>query len=195
MADAEFLSALIKGCDPYIREHGGPKGYQHFREDDARSMAKNQTLEEMARVHIESIAAEDHDAPFCARMLLSMYVYGERYGRTPKILKDWMLERFLKIGEGESEDKADEALHLKPFPGVRRNKPIHNQLQCVCFIKLKMRKGMNKSAAVQACRERYGTTERHVYSLLKGIEIADDIADQTLEFFRDYDVSDDYLPY
>ena len=190
--NADFINELLKKADPYIREYGSEEGYKRFRKEDALSMSKSLTMDEITKVYIDSINNGEAEAPFYSRTLLSMYVFYEQKGIAPQILKEWVLERLLRISEGED---AKVALSLRSGVGQKRTKPMYNQLRCACFIALKRREGMNESEAVEAYVNAAGVAERHAYRLLDGIEIVDEISDKTLIFFRDHDVSDDYSPY
>lgn len=185
---AEFINEIIKNSDPFIRKYGGKEGYRKFREEEYKKL----TPDGMAKEFIESISAGEAESPFYARTLLSLYVEGEKRGKTPQSLKDWVLDSLSKIGDGES---ADSAFSLKARKGVKRTKPMHNQLRYVCFVTLKMREGMSKPEAIKVCVHELKADDRHVYRLMKEINVSNEISDKTLIFFRDNDVSDDYSPF
>ncbi len=155
-------------------------------------MSKKLTIDEVVDTYLDLINEGDPEAYFHSRTLLSMYVYYENMGKTPHALKKWVMDRLLEIGDGKS---ADAAFSLLPGAGHKHTKLLHNQLRCVCFVTLKMREGMGKSGAVEACVKEFGTAERHIYRFLQGIEIGGNVSDNTLIFFRDIDVSGDYSFY
>ncbi len=187
---AEFINSIIETCDPFIRKYGGEEGYKRFRMDYAQSISKTTDIGQFACTHIESIENKEPDSPLYSRALVSLYAMAEKNSKAPDFLKEWVLERLLRIGDGES---ADVVFHLKARAGVRKTKRQHNQLRCACFVVLKTRKGMKKSKAVEACANKFGPTTATVWSFLKGVNIGEHISDKTLIFFRDNDISSDYF--
>lgn len=187
-----LINSLLEQSDPFIRQHGGEKGYQMFRQSEVESIAPEDFIKLVAPQYISYIENDDPDTPFYAQTLLSMYEWSERNGKTPEFLKTWALDRTLRASQGES---ADTAFHLKPRVGGKKTKPQHNQLRCVSFVALKMREGMSKTDAVKACSENLGATERTIYGFLKDVMVGEHISNNTLIFFRDNDISDDYSPY
>lgn len=191
-AEAEFISEIIEKSDPLIRKHGGKNGYEAFRKENARSISVNTNITQFAEEYILSIERGEPESPFYSQCLLSLYVWAEQNAKAPDVLKNWVFERLEKVSDGAS---ADEVFHLKPRPGVRKTKRQHNRLRCVCCVHLKLREGLNKTQAVEACREMFGATEKTIFNFLKGIKIGGHISNETLIFYRDCDISDDYFPY
>ncbi len=191
-AEAEFINEIIKKSDPFILTHGGNDGYNIFRLEYSRAISVETDINQFARDYIESIERNEPESPLYARVLLSLYVCSEQNAEAPKFLKDWIFERLIKVSNGES---ADDVFHLKPRPGIRKTKRQHNRLRCVCYVELKLRDGIGKTEAVEFCREAFGVTERTVFDFLKDIEIDSHISNETLVFYRDNDISDDYFPY
>lgn len=191
-AEAAFINEIIEKSDSFIRSHGGEVGYELFREECSKSISINTDINEFALEYIQSIERKEAESPLYARVLLSLYVVSEQNGQAPDFLKDWVFERLIKVSDGAS---ADDAFHLKPQRGVRQTKRQHNRLRCVCYVELKMREGVSKTEAVQACKKEFGADERTIFGFLKGIKIGSDVSDQTLIFYRDCDISNDYFPY
>lgn len=191
-AEAEFINEIIEKSDPFIRKHGGENGYRAFREDYSRSISVNTDINQFAQEYMQSIESGEPESPYYARVLLSLYVMAEQNAKAPDFLKNWVFERLIKVSDGAS---ADDVFHLKPKPGVRKTKRQHNRLRCVCYVELKLREGLNKTQAVEACREMFGATEKTIFNFLKSIKIGNHISNETLVFYRDFDISDDYFPY
>lgn len=190
--EAEFINEIIEKSDPFIRKHGGKNGYEILREEYSKSISTNTSIDQFALERIQSIERGEPESPLYARVLLSLYVVAEQNAKAPDFLKNWVFERLIKISDGAS---ADDVFHLKPRPGVRKTKRQHNRLRCVCYVQLKVREGMTKTQAVAACSKEFGATEATIFHFLKGIKIGDHISNETLIFYRDSDVSDDYFPY